>query len=126
MAVDSFEGFTVQEMRCWCRSCAGPSGWWWPCAPDGLDRTGTGLFALVDRTRHRLAAAAQEWGVPVGKPVELTGAPRFQNENLKLVEAQLFCAQEALTSPDSQGITVFEAGTPTRRRNLPPPPSGGL
>ena len=32
------------------------------------------------------------------------GAPRFQNENLKLVEAQLFCAQETLTSPDCQGI----------------------
>lgn len=66
----------------------------------------------MDRTLHRLSAAARENGVAIQPPVVLTGAPRFQNENLKLVEAQLFCAQETLTSPDCQGITVLEAKDP--------------
>ena len=42
-------------------------------------------------------------------PVLLTGAPRFRNENLKLLEAQLFCASEMLMSEDAQGIHVFSA-----------------
>ena len=93
---------------------------------DGLDQTGTGLFALVDRTRRRLTAAAQENGVAVAPPVMLTGAPRFQNENLKLVEAQLFSPGEGMTSPDHQGIAVFEAQDPYEEAGSRRPPSEAL
>lgn len=108
VAVDSFEGFTVQEMRVLgqilrraetvvvslCTDCQGDD---------------TGLFALVDRTHARLRRLAEDQGVGVLPPVVLTGAPRFANENLKLVEAGLFCGEEGLVSEDSEGITLFRA-----------------
>ena len=112
VAVDSFEGFTAQEMAVLTQILLSADQVVVALCTDGLDDTGTGLFALVDRTRRRLTAAAQENGVRVQPPVTLTGAPRFQNENLKLVEAQLFCAGEAMTSPDQEGITLFEARDP--------------
>ena len=112
VAVDSFEGFTAQELAVLTQILRRAEKVVVALCTDGLDQTGTGLFALVDRTRRRLTAAAQENGVALVPPVMLTGAPRFQNENLKLVEAQLFSPGEGMTSPDHQGIAVFEARDP--------------
>ena len=112
VAVDSFEGFTAQEVAVLTQIMRRADQVIVSLCTDGLDHTGTGLFALVDRTLHRLSAAAAENGVSVQPPVMLTGAPRFQNENWKLREAQLFCAGETMTSPDHEGITVFEARDP--------------
>lgn len=109
VGVDSFEGFTAQELKVLTQILRRAEKVAVSLCTDGLDRDGTGLFALVDRTRRRLTQAAEENGVPVLPPVWLTGAPRFQNENLKLLEAQLFCAEETLTSEDCAGITVFQA-----------------
>ena len=112
VAVDSFEGFTAQELAVLTQILRRADQVVVSLCTDGLDTTGTGLFALVDRTRRRLSAAAQENGVRIQPPVMLTGAPRFQNENLKLVEAQLFCGGETMTSQDHEGIQVFEARDP--------------
>ena len=112
VAVDSFEGFTAQELAVLTQILRRADQVVVSLCTDGLDTTGTGLFALVDRTRRRLSAAAQENGVRIQPPVTLTGAPRFQNENLKLVEAQLFCGGETMTSQDHEGIQVFEARDP--------------
>ncbi len=109
VAVDSFEGFTAQETAVLLEILKKAEEVEISLCTDGTDQQGTGLFALVERTRRRLTAAARENGIPVGEPVELTGAPRFHNENLKLIEAQLFCGGEALTSPDHEGVEVFEA-----------------
>ncbi len=108
VAVDSFEGFTAQEIRYWNRSCAGQETVLFSLCTDSLPEDGTGLFALVNR-RYRLQRLAEEHGVRELPPVLLTGAPRFRNENLKLLEAQLFCASEMLMSEDAQGIHVFSA-----------------
>ena len=112
VAVDSFEGFTAQELAVLTQILRRAEKVVVALCTDGLDQTGTGLFALVDRTRRRLTAAAQENGVAGAPPVMLSGAPPFQNENLKLVEAQLFSPGEGLTSPDHQGIAIFEARDP--------------
>ncbi len=109
VAVDSFEGFTVQETAVLCQILRRAEYVAVSLCTDGLDQGNTGLFALVERTRRRLAQAAADAGTGLAPPVTLTGAPRFQNENLKLVEAQLFCGAETLTSPDHQGVEVFEA-----------------
>lgn len=109
VAVDSFEGFTAQEVRVLTQIMRRAENVVVSLCTDGLDQGGTGLFALVERTRRRLTRAAEENGVKVVPHVLLTGAPRFQNENLKLLEAQLFCAEEALTSGDCGGVRVFEA-----------------
>lgn len=109
VGVDSFEGFTAQELKVLTQILRRAEKVVVTLCTDGLDRDGTGLFALVDRTRRKLTQAAEENGVAVLPPVWLTGAPRFHNENLKLLEAQLFCAEESLVSRDCQGITVFQA-----------------
>lgn len=109
VAVDSFEGFTVQEMAVLCQILRKAEKITVSLCTDGLDRSGSGLFALVDRTRARLTRAAADWGVEVLPPVWLTGSPRFQNENLKLLESQLFCGSQELTSDDHRGVEVFEA-----------------
>lgn len=112
VAVDSFEGFTAQEVAVLTRILQRADQVIVALCTDGMDRTGTGLFALVDRTRRRLTAAAEENGVKVQPPVMLTAAPRFKNENLKLVESQLFCAGESMTSEDHEGVILFEARDP--------------
>ncbi len=109
LAVDSFEGFTVQETAVLSRIFQKAELVTVALCTDGAGQDESGLFALVDRTRARLSRAAQEEGVKVLPPVILTGSPRYQNENLKLLEAQLFCSGEAMTSPDHEGIEVFEA-----------------
>ena len=80
---------------------------------DGLDRTGTGLFALVDRTRHRLAAAAQEWACRWASRWSSPGRPWFQNENPESWWRPS-CSAPRRPSPrrNSKGITVFEARDP--------------
>ncbi len=109
VAVDSFEGFTVQEMGVLSQIFRKAASVTVALCTDGLDQGGSGLFALVERTRARLTRAAEDEGVKVLPPVMLTGAPRFQNENLKLLEAQLFCEGETLASSEHEGVEIFEA-----------------
>lgn len=109
VAVDSFEGFTVQETAVLTQILRRAKNVVVSLCTDGTDQGETGLFTLVERTRQRLSRAAGEAGVGIAPPVVLTGAPRFQNENLKLLEAQLFCAGETLTSPDHEGVEMFSA-----------------
>lgn len=109
IAVDSFEGFTVQELKVLGQLLRQADNVLISLCTDGLAQDSAGLFALVDRTRRRVTALAEELGVKVLPPVRLTSSPRYQNENLKLLEAQLFCPEEALTSPDHEGIALFQA-----------------
>lgn len=109
VAVDSFEGFTVQETAVLAQILKKADTVSVALCTDGTDQQDTGLFALVERTRSNLTRVAEDNGVKLATPVMLTGAPRFKNENLKLIEAQLFCAEETLTSPDNDGVEVFEA-----------------
>lgn len=109
IAVDSFEGFTKQELDVLARLLAQADTVLVSLCTDGLSDDEAGLFALVDRTHRRITAVANEQGVKVLPPVMLTKSPRFRNENLKLLEAQLFCPEEALTSPDHDGLTLYHA-----------------
>lgn len=109
VAVDSFEGFTVQETAVLTQILRKAETVVVSLCTDGTPQGETGLFALVERTRQRLSRAAEEAGVGILPPEVLTGASRFQNETLKLLEAQLFCAGEALFSPDHEGVAVFSA-----------------
>ncbi len=109
IAVDSFEGFTAQEAKVLAQLMIQADNVLVSLCTDGLAQDGAGLFALVDRTRRRLTALAEENGVKLLPPVKLTRARRFENESLKLLEAQLFCPEEAVASPDCQGIRLFRA-----------------
>lgn len=109
IAVDSFEGFTQQELDVLSQLLRQADTVLVSLCTDGLSQDEAGLFALVDRTRHQVTAVAQEQGVKILPPVMLTQARRFRNENLKLLEAQLFCPEEVLTSPDHQGLALYQA-----------------
>lgn len=109
IAVDSFEGFTQQELKVLARLMAQADTMLVSLCTDGLAEDDAGLFALVDRTRRQLTAIAGEQDVKVLPPVMLTHSPRFHNENLKLLEAQLFCPEEVMTSPDHEGIVLYRA-----------------
>lgn len=109
IAVDSFEGFTVQELRVLGELIRQADSVLVSLCTDGLPDDGSGLFALVNRTRRRLTQAAEEQGVKVLPPVVLTKSPRFRNDSLKLLEAQLFCPEEALTDLEPEGVTLYEA-----------------
>ncbi len=108
VAVDSFEGFTVQEMKVLGQVMRRAETVVVSLCTDGQGGP-DGLFALVDRTHSRLRRLAGDLGVKVLPPVVLTGAPRFQNESLKLVEAGLFGGEEGLSAEDSQGVVLFRA-----------------
>lgn len=109
IGVDSFEGFTVQELRVLGELIRQADNVLVSLCTDGLPDGGSGLFTLVNRTRRRLTQAAEEQGVKVLPPVVLTRSPRFRSGSLKLLEAQLFCPEEALTDPEPEGITLYEA-----------------
>lgn len=107
--MDSFEGFTQQELKVLSRLMTQADRVLVSLCTDGLSKEDAGLFALVDRTRRQLTAIAGEQGVEVLPPVTLIRSPRFHNENLKLLEAQIFCPEEVLTSPDHEGLTLYRA-----------------
>lgn len=108
VAVDSFEGFTVQELRVLGKIMGRAQTVAVSLCTDGRGDD-TGLFALVDRTHARLKRLAEDQGCGLLPPVVLTGAPRFQNDSLKLVEAGLFSAGEGLAAGDWEGITLYRA-----------------
>lgn len=112
VAVDSFEGFTAPEMAILGDMLRKADSVTVALCTDGAPQGETGLFALVERTRSRLSRLAEELGVPETPPVTLTGAPRYRQENLKLLEAQLFTPGELLTSPDGEGVEIFSARDP--------------
>ena len=114
VAVDSFEGFTPPEMTVLGDMLRKAESVTVALCTDGTPQGETGLFALVERTRSRLAALARDLGVPQAPPILLPGGARYKEENLKLLEAQLFTPGELLPSPDAHGLQLFAAPDPTR------------
>lgn len=107
VAVDSFDGFTAQELRVLGLILQKAKIVSVSLCTDDLPDHGAGLFTLVNRTKSKLTLLAQQLQIPVAAPVHLTGAPRFQNDSLKLVEAGLFEGDAALQSQENQGIHLF-------------------
>ena len=62
VAVDSFEGFTQQELKVLSRLMTQADRVLVSLCTDGLSKEDAGLFALVDRTRRQLTAIAGEQG----------------------------------------------------------------
>lgn len=114
VAVDSFEGFTMQEMDVLTEIMRRAELVQIALCTDDLPEQGTGLFALVNRTKRRLLRAAKENGVQVLPSLQLYERPRFVNTSLHILEANLFGAGMAVseaagTKEEAKGITVFAA-----------------
>lgn len=113
--VDSFEGFTMQELRVLRRILCKAEQVVVALCTDGLPDDGCGLFTLVNRTYRRLSVLAQENGVPRRPSIRLESGVRFQNDALKRLEAQLFCPESDGAQAEGEAppcIQVFEAADP--------------
>lgn len=109
VAVDSFEGFTVQEMRILSLIMAKAAHLMVALCTDDVPEKGTGLFALVNRTKRTLKFHARENGVKLAPDVLLTGQPRFLSPALRDLESGLFCAEEAVSSDEREGLVLCAA-----------------
>lgn len=108
VAVDSFEGFTVQELRVLAQILRRADTLQVALCTDNLpDESEMGLFALTNRTKAQLSRIAQEQSVKRKPDVHLHTPVRFTNENLVLLERNLFDSPEPETSQSHEGITLF-------------------
>ena len=106
--VDSFKGFTGQEMRVLegilrrAREVTVTL-----CTDSPSDCTGGfGLFAPVSETAERLRDLAEKNGVPVAKAEVLERNCRSENEALRLVEAGCFRPGEKRMEEPTEAVTV--------------------
>lgn len=92
VAIDSFKGFTVQEMRVLEHILSQAEEVYAAlCADELQDREhGMGLFSPVRKTAGRLIRAAKKGGAEVKSPILLECPHRFETDELKLLEAGLF------------------------------------
>lgn len=109
VAVDSFEGFTVQERNVLSEIMRKADSVTVALCTDGIEQGGTGIFSLVNRTCDYLTELAKEHEVKVAADEMLTGGVRFKNENLKHLEAWLFADEKPPVMPDHDGVEIFEA-----------------
>lgn len=109
VAVDSFEGFTVQERAVLTEIMRKADSVTVSLCTDDLDQDETGIFALVNRTCNNLTRDAKEYDIGVENEEPLTGGKRFENENLAVLEAHLFTDELPVDIEDHDGIEIYEA-----------------
>ena len=109
VVIDSFEGFTLQEIKVITQILRKAESLVVTLCTDDIADDGVGLFALVNRTKTRLSAIAKENNIKLMPPVKLFDLHRYKNENLELVEQELFCSDEGIASENSDGIRIFSA-----------------
>lgn len=112
VAVDSFEGFTVQEMKILSLIMAKADHLMVALCTDDVPEKGTGLFALVNRTKRTLKFHARENGVKLAPDVMRTGTPRFLSPALGEMEKGLFCSEELIPSDEREGLVLYAARDP--------------
>lgn len=112
VAVDSFEGFTVQEMRILALIMEKAEHVFVSLCTDDVPEKGAGLFALVNRTKRTLKFHARENGVKIAPDIMLTEAPRFLSSALRAMESGLFNAEEFLPSDVHDGVGLYAARDP--------------
>lgn len=110
VAVDAFDGFTVQEYRILTHALRHADRVRVALCCDDLDTKKRDLFSPVRRTASRLLRIARENGVSVMAPVRCETAHRFQSAALCAVESTL--ALGAGEAADTGSVVVFHAATP--------------
>lgn len=109
VAVDSFEGFTVQEIRVLSMIMKKADTVIVSLCTDDIPEKGTGLFALVNRTKRKLRAVAKENDVKLAPDILLADNHRFISEDIRLLEKGLFSAEEFETAERVKDIHIYGA-----------------
>ena len=110
IAVDAFDGFTVQEYRVLTHAIRHAARVSVALCCDDLDTGKRDLFSTVRKTASRLMRIARENGVPVAAPVYCREQYRFQNEALCAVESVL--ASGAKSAQGGECVKVFRGASP--------------
>lgn len=112
VAVDAFDGFTVQEYRVLTHALQRAEHVAVSLCTGDLDTSKRDLFSPVRRTAERLMRLARENGVPVAAPTRLNELHRFRNGGLRAVEASLALGEGALQAVAAGNVRVLEAISP--------------
>lgn len=110
--VDAFAGFTMQELEVLTLILRQAKETVVAvCVDQDPEKdNGMGLFSPVKKTVRQLKSVARENGIPLKEPIRLTKAPRFANQELKLLEQALY-RQETIEDPDQpEHIALYHAG----------------
>ncbi len=109
VAIDSFEGFTMQEMQILLPIMQKAENVIVSLCMDSYAVHNHGLFSLVHRTKQNLIRLAKENNIKVAPNIPLLSSPRFQNPYLQIAEQNIFSDDEIKTSPVHDGIHLFAA-----------------
>lgn len=109
IAIDSYYGFTAQEYELLTLLLKQSSDMYIALTTDCADASNGDLFFVSDRTKKRLTRIANENGISIAKPVVLFENHRFNNEELKSVEENIFRLQKETTDYTGEALTVYEA-----------------
>ena len=91
VAIDSFKGFTQQELRVIGLIAKQADELFVTLCCDGvIDNKNMLLFGCVDETERKLIQAAKMADVAVARPIVLDSAPRFANDELIALEKSIF------------------------------------
>lgn len=107
VAIDSFEGFTIQEMQVLVPIMQKSQNVIVSLCADKNINDSNGIFALTCRTRSRLIQLAKENYVKVTPDILLNDAVRFKSENMKNLEKNLFSSYKSESFEDNNGIHLF-------------------
>lgn len=107
VAVDAFDGFTVQEYRVLRHALRHAEKVSVSLCCDDLDTSRKDLFSTVRRTASRLMRLAKESGTGVLSPVYCKTPYRFQNDALRAVESTY--AGHVQQADTAENVCVFRA-----------------
>ena len=110
VAVDAFDGFTVQEYRVLRHALRHAEKVSVSLCCDDLDTSRKDLFSTVRRTASRLMRLAKESGTGVLSPVYCKTPYRFQNDELRAVESTY--AGHVQQADTAENVCVFRASSP--------------
>ena len=110
VAVDAFDGFTVQEYRVLRHALRHAEKVSVSLCCNDLDTSRKDLFSTVRRPASRLMRLAKESGTGVLSPVYCRTPYRFQNDELRAVESTY--AGHVQQADTAENVCVFRATSP--------------
>lgn len=109
VAVDSFYGFTSQEYDLLKVLLRQSGDMYVALTTDNTDSSNGDLFFVSNRTKRRLTRICREEGIGVSNPVVLFENQRFNNDELKAVEENIFRVQKNVCEYTGEGVNVYQA-----------------
>ncbi|MBQ3417358.1 MAG: PD-(D/E)XK nuclease family protein [Ruminococcus sp.] len=109
VAVDSFYGFTAQEYALLEQLMTQSKDMLISLCMEADDTGNTDVFNTLKKTRRKLSAIAKDSGVSVAAPVRLDERFRFENNELKAVEENLYRYHKIPYKKNTDYITRYTA-----------------